>query len=53
MLSTLFDGHWRARIAAGGRHLVWIFLTLGLLGMSADVLAHAIAQGDKDRKSVV
>ncbi|EAZ98420.1 HupE/UreJ family protein [Marinobacter sp. ELB17] len=47
MLSTLLDGHWRARTAAGGRRLVWIFLTLGLLGMSADVLAHAIAQGDK------
>jgi hypothetical protein len=37
----------RARAAAGGRHLVWIFLVLGLLAMSADVLAHAIAQGDK------
>ena len=46
MLSTLFDRHWRAN-AAGGRHLVWIFLVLGLLAMSADVLAHAIAQGDK------
>jgi len=47
MLSTLFDGHWRARAAAGGRRLIWVFLTLGLLGMSAEVLAHAIAQGDK------
>ncbi|MCL1476280.1 HupE/UreJ family protein [Marinobacter sp. M3C] len=47
MLSTLFDGHWRARTAAGGRRLIWVFLTLGLLGMSAEVLAHAIAQGDK------
>jgi hypothetical protein len=47
MLSTLFDRHWRASAAAGGRHLVWIFLVLGLLGVSADVLAHAIAQGDK------
>jgi len=47
MLSTLLDGHWRARTAAGGRRLIWVFLTLGLLGMSADVLAHAIAQGDK------
>jgi hypothetical protein len=47
MLSTLLDGHWRAHTTAGGRRLVWIFLTLGLLGMSADVLAHAIAQGDK------
>jgi len=47
MLSTLLDGLWRAHTAAGGRRLIWIFLTLGLLGMSADVLAHAIAQGDK------
>jgi hypothetical protein len=47
MLSTLFDRHWRANAAAGGRHLGWIFLVLGLLAMSADVLAHAIAQGDK------
>jgi hypothetical protein len=47
MLSILLDGHWRERTAAGGRRLVWIFLTLGLLGMSAEVLAHAIAQGDK------
>jgi len=47
MLSTLLDGHWRARTAAGGRRLIWVFLTLGLLGMSAEVLAHAIAQGDK------
>jgi hypothetical protein len=47
MLSTLLDGRWRARTAAGGRRLIWVFLTLGLLGMSAEVLAHAIAQGDK------
>jgi hypothetical protein len=47
MLSTLLDGHWPARTAAGGRRLMWVFLTLGLLGMSAEVLAHAIAQGDK------
>jgi hypothetical protein len=47
MLSTLLDGHWRARTAAGGRRLIWMFFTLGLLGMSAEVLAHAIAQGDK------
>jgi len=47
MLSTLLDGHWRERTAAGGRRLIWVFLTLGLLGMSAEVLAHAIAQGDK------
>ena len=47
MLSTLFDGHWRARTAAGGCRLAWVCLTLGLFGMSAEVLAHAIAQGDK------
>jgi hypothetical protein len=47
MLSTLLDGHWRERTAAGGRRLIWVFLTLGSLGMSAEVLAHAIAQGDK------
>jgi len=47
MLSTFLDGHWRATTAAGGRRLVWIFLTLGLMGISTDVLAHAIAQGDK------
>jgi len=47
MLSTLLDGHWRAHTAAGGRRLIWLFLILGLLGMSTDVLAHAIAQGDK------
>ena len=47
MLSTLLDGHWRARTAAGGCRLAWVCLTLGLFGMSAEVLAHAIAQGDK------
>ena len=47
MLSTLLDGRWRANTAAGGHRLIWIFLTLGLLGMSADVLAHAVAEGDK------
>lgn len=35
MLSTLLDGHWRARTAAGIRRLIWVFLTLGLLGMIA------------------
>ncbi|MEH6387107.1 MAG: HupE/UreJ family protein [Pseudomonas profundi] len=47
MLSALLDGRWRAHTAAGGHRLIWIFLTLGLLGMSADVLAHAVAEGDK------
>lgn len=47
MLSALSDGRWRAHTAAGGHRLFWIFLTLGLLGMSTDVLAHAVAQGDK------
>lgn len=47
MLSILFDGRWRVRDGAGGSRLFWICLTLGLLGMSADVLAHAVAEGDK------
>jgi len=47
MLSILFDERWRARASAGGTRLFWIFLSLGLLGMSADVLAHAVAEGDK------
>ena len=47
MLSTLLDRPWRTRTSAGGQCLVWIFLTLGLLGVSAEVLAHAVAHGDK------
>ncbi|PSF08456.1 HupE/UreJ family protein [Marinobacter halophilus] len=48
MCSTLLDDGRRGRTAAGGGHrLFWIFLTLGLLGMSAEVLAHAVAEGDK------
>ena len=50
MLSTLLGKprHW-ARVAAGGNRFFWIFLTLGLLGLRADALAHAVAQGDKGR----
>lgn len=47
MLSILFGDRWRARAGTGGSRLFWIFLILGLLGMSADVLAHAVAEGDK------
>ncbi|HKK57043.1 HupE/UreJ family protein [Marinobacter sp.] len=47
MLSTLPDGHCRWRTTANGYRLFRILLTLGLLGMSAEVLAHAVAQGDK------
>jgi len=47
MLSTLSCGRGRANTAAGDRRLIWIFLTLGLLVISPDLLAHAIAQGDK------
>ena len=47
MLSTLSGGRGRANTAAGDRRLIWIFLTLGLLVISPDLLAHAIAQGDK------
>ena len=47
MLSTLLDRSRCGRAAVGGYRLIWIFLTLGLLGISADVLAHAVAEGDK------
>ncbi|MEP4545658.1 MAG: HupE/UreJ family protein [Saccharospirillum sp.] len=47
MLSTLLHGRWRARTAACSYRLFYIFITIGLLGMSADVLAHAVAEGDK------
>ena len=47
MLSSLLGDN-RCMAAKGtGSRLFWIFLTLGMLGMSADVLAHAVAQGDK------
>lgn len=47
MLSALLDGCRRAQTAAGTRRFLWILLTLGLFGLSTDVLAHAVAQGDK------
>ena len=47
MLSTLPDGWGRARTAVRGHRLLQLFAGLVLLGMSADVLAHAVAQGDK------
>ncbi|MDK8465005.1 HupE/UreJ family protein [Marinobacter sp. SS13-12] len=47
MLSPRFDRQWRTPTTARGHLLLRIFLTLGLLGISADVLAHAVAQGDK------
>lgn len=47
MLSTLFDPCWRACRAAGRVRLMGIALALALLGASADVLAHAVAEGDK------
>ena len=47
MLSSL-PGRCRGVSSTGtGNRLLWIFLTLGLLGLSTDVLAHAVAQGDK------
>ncbi len=47
MLSNL-TGRCRGVSSTGtGNRLLWIFLTLGLLGLSTDVLAHAVAQGDK------
>lgn len=47
MLSALLDGCRRTQIASGEHQLIWILLTLGLFGLSTDVLAHAVAQGDK------
>jgi hypothetical protein len=47
MLSSLLDDCRIARLARGGSRLFWIFLTLGLLSLSTDALAHAVAQGDK------
>ncbi len=47
MLPSLLDGYRRAPLASRASRLFWIFLTLGLLGLSTDVLAHAVAQGDK------
>lgn len=47
MLSSLLGGPRCARPRAENHRLLWVFLTLGLLGLSTDVLAHAVAQGDK------
>ena len=47
MLSSLLGGCRRMPSTGAGSRLFWIFLTLGLLGLSTDVLAHAVAQGDK------
>lgn len=47
MLSSLLDGSRSAHTAAGGNRLFWILLTLGLLFLSTEVPAHAVAEGDK------
>src|SRR6056297_3176194 len=47
MFSTLLHGRWPVRTAACSYRLFYIFIAIGLLGMSADVLAHAVAEGDK------
>lgn len=47
MLSKIFGVRWRARPTAGGYRLLWIFLAFGLFGISSDVFAHAVAEGDK------
>jgi len=47
MLLTVFGRLGHAHTAVDRRHLIWIFLFLALLGLSTDVLAHAVAQGDK------
>ncbi|BEH15767.1 HupE/UreJ family protein [Marinobacter shengliensis] len=47
MRSTLLADRKHVLRASRAYRLFWIFMTLGLLGMSADVLAHAVAEGDK------
>lgn len=47
MLPSLLGGCCGVSFTGPGSRLFWIFLTLGLLGLSTDVLAHAVAQGDK------
>ncbi len=47
MLPSLLGGCRGVSFTGPGCRLFWIFLTLGLLGLSTDVLAHAVAQGDK------
>jgi len=47
MMSNLLDGYRITPLSRGGSRLFWMFLALGLFGLSPDVLAHAIAQGDK------
>ena len=47
MLSSLLGGCRGVPSTGTGCRLFWTFLTLGFLGMSTDVLAHAVAQGDR------
>ncbi|OJS99390.1 HupE/UreJ family protein [Marinobacter nauticus] len=47
MCSTLLADRKHVLRASPTYRLFWIFLTFGLFGMSADVLAHAVAEGDK------
>lgn len=47
MLSSLLGGCRGVPSTGTGSRLFWTFLTLGFLGMSTDVLAHAVAQGDR------
>ncbi len=47
MLSSLLDGCRSSPLADGSRRLFWLLLTLCLMGLSTDLLAHAVAQGDK------
>jgi hypothetical protein len=43
MLPSLLGGCRGVSFTGPGCRLFWIFLTLGLLGLSTDVLAHAVA----------
>ena len=47
MLSFLTGSPLSAPLASAGKGLLFITLILGLSGFSTDVLAHAVAQGDK------
>tara|TARA_R110002020_G_scaffold94594_3_gene227442 strand:- start:211 stop:450 length:240 start_codon:yes stop_codon:yes gene_type:complete len=46
VLSILFDGRWRARSAAGGYRVFWIFLALGFFhgfGLSSKTIEYNIS----------
>ncbi|PXX93863.1 hypothetical protein DIT71_02585 [Marinobacter vulgaris] len=47
MLSAFLNGHCHGHTSSGRYRYIRIFLALVLLGMGTEVLAHAVAQGDK------